>query len=231
MQVNLRHHPRAFKNLTEAFDPRYNVAYAARFLRNNFEELGSWKLAAAAYHSRTPDRGSKYVKVVYRSWSRIVTKIAEARSGKTSPVAKSYAQAPAATFDNTAITADTPGFGSRSVKQQAKRVHKPVRMKIIELAKKDRALENGVIVIRPKHDADTADDAPVIQLASATPSAGKKDSHAAAGLTVLNDGQFSPRSRLVRVSASGSPANTARKTADAGNTSGAERKAPRFIFE
>ena len=33
MQVNLRYHPKAFKSLGQAFDPRANAAYAAGFLR------------------------------------------------------------------------------------------------------------------------------------------------------------------------------------------------------
>lgn len=60
MQVNLMHHPAAFASLDEAFDPAANVRYAAKFLGQLFAETGDWGLAAAYYHSRTPDRGLPY---------------------------------------------------------------------------------------------------------------------------------------------------------------------------
>ncbi|MDR1910698.1 MAG: hypothetical protein LBQ26_02545, partial [Holosporales bacterium] len=34
MQINLLHHPKAFKSLQEAFDISQNVAYAAKFLKD-----------------------------------------------------------------------------------------------------------------------------------------------------------------------------------------------------
>lgn len=79
MQVNLHHHPEAFHNLSQAFDPVSNVGYAASFLRRNYEEMGSWKDAAAAYHSRTPERGANYVGLVYNSWKRITTRVRDAQ--------------------------------------------------------------------------------------------------------------------------------------------------------
>lgn len=84
MQVNLKHHPKAFANLNEAFDPSTNVAYAAKFLRDNYATLGDWIKATAAYHSRTPIHGNKYLVDIERSWNRIVAKVAEARASKAS---------------------------------------------------------------------------------------------------------------------------------------------------
>ncbi len=86
MQVNLKHHPKAFANLEEAFDPEKNVGYAAKFLRNNYSDLdNSWVKAAAAYHSRTPSRGNPYLQKVAGAWQKIVTKVqqAQVRSGGT----------------------------------------------------------------------------------------------------------------------------------------------------
>lgn len=86
MQVNLQHHAGAFHSLEDAFDPASNVDYAARFLKNNYNDLnGSWVKAAAAYHSRTPSRGNPYLQRVARAWQRIVTKVqqAQSRSGTT----------------------------------------------------------------------------------------------------------------------------------------------------
>lgn len=60
MQVNLKNHPDAFRNLNEAFDPRANIAYAASFLRSKYDQLGSWHKAIAHYHSATESLGTKY---------------------------------------------------------------------------------------------------------------------------------------------------------------------------
>ncbi len=79
MQVNLYHHPNAFSSLSQAFDPANNVAYAAKFLRDLYQEEGSWKQAASDYHSKTPDLGNKYVGIVYNSWFKIVDKLRTAR--------------------------------------------------------------------------------------------------------------------------------------------------------
>jgi hypothetical protein len=80
MQVNLKHHPHAFANLEQAFDPAANVDYAATFLHDNYAELGDWIKATAAYHSRTPVYGNQYLGEIERSWSRIVAKVTTARA-------------------------------------------------------------------------------------------------------------------------------------------------------
>ncbi len=67
-QVNLHHHPDAFPSLEAAFDPAANTAYAARFLRELRTATGSWPLAAAHYHSRTPERGHAYALKVRAVW-------------------------------------------------------------------------------------------------------------------------------------------------------------------
>lgn len=60
MQVNLKHHPDAFKSLDQAFDPKSNIYYGARFLVGKYQQLGSWAKAVAHYHSATPHLGEKY---------------------------------------------------------------------------------------------------------------------------------------------------------------------------
>jgi hypothetical protein len=80
MQVNLRHHPDAFANLEQAFDPRSNIAYAAKFLRRNYDDLGDWSKAVAAYHSRTPKYGNKYKARVQKAMDTITGKVRTARS-------------------------------------------------------------------------------------------------------------------------------------------------------
>lgn len=68
MQVNLHHHPRAFADLEEAFDPVANAAYAGQFLRSLYALTGSWVGAAGRYHSATPERGEPYRERVVALW-------------------------------------------------------------------------------------------------------------------------------------------------------------------
>ncbi len=86
MQVNLMHHPTAFASLEEAFDPRANVAYAARFLTSLFGQVGSWPKAAALYHSATPELGAEYERQVLAVWP-VESRRQQAESGSFSPAA------------------------------------------------------------------------------------------------------------------------------------------------
>lgn len=69
MQVNLRHHPNAFANLDEAFDPAANVAYAARFLKGLFGATNHWPTAASYYHSQTPHLAAAYRERLMKVWN------------------------------------------------------------------------------------------------------------------------------------------------------------------
>lgn len=68
MQVNLLHHPDAFADLAQAFDPVANADYAARFLRSLFAQTNDWAVAAAHYHSATPDLAAGYQRRVMAAW-------------------------------------------------------------------------------------------------------------------------------------------------------------------
>ena len=59
-QVNHRWHSKGFTSTVDMFDPASNALYAARFLSDLYAEHGDWSLAAAAYHSRTPEFADKY---------------------------------------------------------------------------------------------------------------------------------------------------------------------------
>lgn len=67
-QINLFHHPDAFPDLASGFDPLINAQAAARFLVSLHEELGTWELAIAAYHSRVDTLGAPYRDHVLASW-------------------------------------------------------------------------------------------------------------------------------------------------------------------
>ncbi len=60
-QINMSWHPGAFSTLEDAFDPTSNADYAAEFLTKLFNKTGSWRAAAAAYHSSTPEYAEAYV--------------------------------------------------------------------------------------------------------------------------------------------------------------------------
>lgn len=59
-QLNHRWHSKGFHSTIDMFDPVSNATYAAQFLNDLFAEKGDWSLAAAAYHSRTPDFADRY---------------------------------------------------------------------------------------------------------------------------------------------------------------------------
>ena len=67
-QISLLHHPNAFKNLEEAFDPTANALYAGKFLASLKAQWGTWEGAVAAYHSADPARGIPYRQSVFANW-------------------------------------------------------------------------------------------------------------------------------------------------------------------
>jgi len=71
MQVNLMHHPKAFRSLEQALDPGHNAAYAAKFLISLKRTHGSWRQAVQHYHSTTPLRQKPYLRKVYDEWRKI----------------------------------------------------------------------------------------------------------------------------------------------------------------
>ena len=67
-QINLAYHPGAFTSLDQAFDPRHNAHYAARFLTDLHQRSGSWDEAIGAYHSASMGKGSAYRARVFAAW-------------------------------------------------------------------------------------------------------------------------------------------------------------------
>ena len=64
MQLNWKWHSAGFASPEDMIDPARNTRYAARFMVELYNRLGSWDVAAAAYHSTTPDRGQRYLQKV-----------------------------------------------------------------------------------------------------------------------------------------------------------------------
>ena len=67
-QIDLEYHPNAFTSLLQAFNPKSNAAYAAKFLLQLHAQLGSWPAAIAAYHSDDPSHGERYAQRVIAVW-------------------------------------------------------------------------------------------------------------------------------------------------------------------
>lgn len=144
MQVNLHHHPNAFASLDQAFEPAYNVAYAAAFLKQNFNDEGSWRKATADYHSRTPYFGEQYARLVFDAWGRIINKVTDAQAGRMglpTSVAK---------IEPVSLSSDW----SASKKTQRHSYH-PLHMHDISIER-----EHGVLVVRPEQDEAAAQMAP-----------------------------------------------------------------------
>lgn len=51
MQINQHFHGEHFSSVQAMFDPRANVEYAARFLRNLHDRHETWTMAVARYHA------------------------------------------------------------------------------------------------------------------------------------------------------------------------------------
>lgn len=51
MQINHHYHGREFASVAQMLEPRANVRYAARFLKQLRQRQGSWTMAVARYHA------------------------------------------------------------------------------------------------------------------------------------------------------------------------------------
>lgn len=82
MQINLAYHPDAFDSIEKAFDPQTNAEYAAKFLKNLYENNNKdWIKAAMAYHSSVPTKALKYKKKIVSAYE--VVKQAQNNLDKT----------------------------------------------------------------------------------------------------------------------------------------------------
>jgi hypothetical protein len=79
LQINLMFHPNAFASLEDAFDPRGNADYAARFLNSLYAIAKEWAPAIGAYHSETPALGDAYRVLVMARWQNGDTRAETAR--------------------------------------------------------------------------------------------------------------------------------------------------------
>ncbi|WBU63339.1 hypothetical protein [Paracoccus aerodenitrificans] len=60
-QLNYYWHGEHFLSVAEMFDPLNNARYAAGFVSRLHAEMGDWRRAAGAFHSRTPKHAHRYL--------------------------------------------------------------------------------------------------------------------------------------------------------------------------
>ena len=90
MQINHYWHKTAFGSLEEMFEPKSNVAYAAKFLQQLRKREGSWTLAVARYHAG-PNNNPAQKKYV----CRVLANIVAAGFGKWSETSRAFCAKPA----------------------------------------------------------------------------------------------------------------------------------------
>ena len=87
MQINHHYHRAKFPSLEAMIDPRQNVEYATRFLKELKEREGSWTLAVARYHAGPNNNPAQKVYVC-----RVITNMVATGFGNWTPGAKAFCQ-------------------------------------------------------------------------------------------------------------------------------------------
>ncbi len=117
MQINLMYHPEAFRNLEQAFEPKYNVGYAAKFLRDKYTQARNWRDAIGLYHNGVAELNRGYIETVYSAWRREDKSMEVAALDEKAfiRVSDSPKSASASTSDVSAITKSALGLFDRKV--------------------------------------------------------------------------------------------------------------------
>ncbi|AWN39119.1 lytic transglycosylase [Methylobacterium hispanicum] len=87
MQINHHYHRAKFPSLEAMIDPRQNVEYATRFLKELKEREGSWTLAVARYHAGPNNNPAQKLYVC-----RVITNMVATGFGSWTPGAKTFCQ-------------------------------------------------------------------------------------------------------------------------------------------
>jgi hypothetical protein len=121
MQINLKYHKNAFKNLSLALDPKTNTEYAATFLKKLYDRKKNWMHAVGAYHSTTPDKNLKYRAKLIRLWNKVRRSAAtqKASVGKLKPKLPTLAG-----IDHQRISLLNKSFQERRDSDSAARINK-----------------------------------------------------------------------------------------------------------
>jgi hypothetical protein len=66
-QLHYKAHRNKFSSINEMFEPKKNIAYAARLIRCSYDKYGSWEVAVRRYHTGNSKRGKAYYAKVLRA--------------------------------------------------------------------------------------------------------------------------------------------------------------------
>ncbi|MGV1790509.1 transglycosylase SLT domain-containing protein [Rhizobium lusitanum] len=87
MQINQYFHGENFASVDAMFDPRSNVEYAAKFLRNLHDRHETWTMAVARYHAGPNNDPAQKVYVC-----RVIANLVATGYGKWTPNAATFCQ-------------------------------------------------------------------------------------------------------------------------------------------
>ena len=87
MQINHHFHGENFASPQEMLDPRRNVEYAAKFLRNLHDRHETWTMAVARYHA-----GPNNDPAQKRYVCRVISNLVATGYGKWTPAAANFCQ-------------------------------------------------------------------------------------------------------------------------------------------
>lgn len=87
MQINHHFHGENFSSAQEMLDPRRNVEYAAKFLRNLHDRHETWTMAVARYHAG-PNNDPAQKQYV----CRVIANLVATGYGKWTPAAANFCQ-------------------------------------------------------------------------------------------------------------------------------------------
>jgi hypothetical protein len=221
MQVNLVHHANAFSSIEEAFDPKSNITYAASFLRNLYESEGSWRKAAAAYHSKTPERGSAYVGRVFRAWETIIGRLRLSPDDTMKKADAGYDGRdimPNAPAKKTVKDSSPRAEKSTTTASREKTGYKPIQMKVINVSNQPKNHNDGIMIIKP--------DVTEQQVASSS----QTPITLARADTETLQAAPTPNAKIVRISGSATPVKYTNLSAPSASQNTTADSGPRFIF-
>lgn len=87
MQINHHYHHKNFSSSAEMLDPRSNVNYAAKFLKELRQREGNWTMAVARYHAG-PDNNPAQKRYI----CRVITNMVATGFGNWTPKAKQFCE-------------------------------------------------------------------------------------------------------------------------------------------
>ncbi|MGV6874653.1 transglycosylase SLT domain-containing protein [Pseudochelatococcus sp. B33] len=87
MQINHHYHHKNFSSAAEMLDPRANVNYAARFLKELRRREGNWTMAVARYHAG-PDNNPAQKRYI----CRVIANMVATGFGNWTPKAKKFCE-------------------------------------------------------------------------------------------------------------------------------------------